>query len=218
MDFKEKITLKLKVDKWESIEQIDQVIKDILRIETCLQKTERWKTMTCLKSTSQYIWLERLNQSIGSRSRWTKKQRTLSLLILGWKDGHILLSQYSFQASQAEKQKVSVLRKFPGPGNEALPVKVTFDILVTSVRCSLAIKQLSGASWQSHLGSSVAVEVFLFFGQAPYPPLCTPEALPLGWCFIHISHLWPLNCLCSPSCSAFLDVSFFLHGLIIALN
>ena len=41
MDFKEKITLKLKVDKWESIEQIDQVIKDILRIETCLQKKER---------------------------------------------------------------------------------------------------------------------------------------------------------------------------------
>ena len=41
MDFKEKITLKLKVDKWESVEQIDQVIKDILRIETCLQKTER---------------------------------------------------------------------------------------------------------------------------------------------------------------------------------
>ena len=66
--------------------------------------------------------------------------------VLGWKDEHIILfiSQYSFQASQAEKQKVSVLlRKFPGLGVEALPVKVTFDILITSGRCSLAIKQLS---------------------------------------------------------------------------
>ena len=41
MDFKEKIALKVKVDMWESIEQIDQVIKGILRRETCLQKTER---------------------------------------------------------------------------------------------------------------------------------------------------------------------------------
>ena len=122
---------------WESIEQIDQVIKGILRRETCLQKTERWKTMTCLKSTSQCIWLERLKQSIGSRSGWTKKQRTLGLPILGWKDEHIILSisQYSFQTSHAGKQQVSVLlRKFPGPGNEALPVKVTFEILIASGR------------------------------------------------------------------------------------
>lgn len=41
MDFKEKIALKLKVDKWERIDQIDQVIKGILRRETCLQKIER---------------------------------------------------------------------------------------------------------------------------------------------------------------------------------
>jgi len=41
MDFKEKIALKLKVDKWESIDQIDPVIKGILRRETCLQKIDK---------------------------------------------------------------------------------------------------------------------------------------------------------------------------------
>ena len=51
--------------------------------------------------------------------------------VLGWKNGDVavFISQFSSQSSQAEKQIVGgLVRKFPGAGSEALPVRDTFNI------------------------------------------------------------------------------------------